>query len=102
MSLADAAAVYTHDADWQRWAACRPGYSPLTSLAFVPPVHAHRSDSSHWARDIAPQALTVCDGCQVRLECLAWADSLGINFGVWGGRLLGKGPDDHKRPVGGA
>lgn len=31
------------------------------------------------------EAVKVCEGCEVRIECLEFADRNGERFGVWGG-----------------
>jgi hypothetical protein len=31
------------------------------------------------------EAVTVCEGCPVRVQCLSWARKTGQQFGIWGG-----------------
>lgn len=37
------------------------------------------------AADQIDDAKAVCDGCEVRLQCLEWALATGQDAGVWGG-----------------
>ena len=78
--------------EWRRQAACRPTRHHQLDHLFIP-----RTVSSHnphnWAATDAPQALEYCHTCPVTLECEAYQQRKGITFGVWGGTLVGRGPD---------
>ena len=63
--------------EWHRTAACR-FVSP--ALFFSPDGER---DPAKAAREAHAKA--VCDGCPVRLACLAYALSVPIKHGTWGG-----------------
>lgn len=67
------------DAEWKKRAACR---GMPTSL-FYPENHKG-----------SKEALKVCEGCQVRPQCLAYAArlerSIGWRSGIWGGTTAEK------------
>lgn len=59
--------------DWQEYAACKS----VDSSLFYP---------DRETRGSAQAALSVCDGCPVREQCLDYALSFIDQFGVWGGK----------------
>ena len=63
--------------EWHRTAACR----------FVSPALFFSPDGERCAEKTAREAhaKAVCDGCPVRLACLAYALSVPIKHGTWGG-----------------
>lgn len=67
--------------NWRHRAACRPG-RPL------PTVRGRRVGPELFfalSPDRTAAAKTVCAGCEVREQCLAYAVSTGQDTGVWGG-----------------
>jgi WhiB family redox-sensing transcriptional regulator len=60
--------------DWMEFAAC----SDADPALFFP-------DGSSGASNVAVAAAKkICEGCDVRLDCLEYALSNGLNVGVWG------------------
>ena len=62
--------------DWQNRANCRDVDPDLMQ------------PEAATAEEVA-EALAVCEGCPVRAQCLALAESQGHAFGAWGGMWLG-------------
>lgn len=48
------------------------------------------------AHGVAGRARKVCDGCEVREQCLEWALERREPYGIWGG----KSPDERRRLLG--
>jgi WhiB family redox-sensing transcriptional regulator len=63
---------------WQDRGRCRD----LDTDLFYPPLDSETSLQRR-AREAAAKA--VCEGCPVRVECLAWAIASNEQLGVWGG-----------------
>jgi WhiB family redox-sensing transcriptional regulator len=63
--------------DWMLAAACRGS----TDLFFAP----DESESRAERRRREARAKRVCDGCQVRVDCLKEALEQDERFGIWGG-----------------
>lgn len=63
---------------WQEWGRCRD----LDTDLFYPPLD---SETAHQRRARETAAKAVCEGCPVRVECLAWAIASDEQLGVWGG-----------------
>jgi WhiB family transcriptional regulator, redox-sensing transcriptional regulator len=63
---------------WQVKAACR---GPQAT-AFFPPSHAERKDEKA-AREL--RAKSICAGCHVCQDCLAYAVRIREPHGIWGG-----------------
>lgn len=61
--------------DWRDRAACRGTDTEL----FFPSVNGAAAQRAH------RQAKAVCATCPVLAQCLSWALTSGIDFGVWGG-----------------
>lgn len=76
-------------------AATRPERTPTPSAPFLVEREAWMADAA--CRDAATgkffptqgenfrAALAVCETCPVKAECLAYAEKIQIDFGVWGG-----------------
>jgi len=62
-------------ADWRNRAAC---VSHEPELFF--PIGTAGPAQTHLA-----EAQQVCRGCEVQTDCLQWALSNGVDYGVWGG-----------------
>jgi len=88
-TLADVLADRVGALGWQSRAACRPSVSALDDTAFLPAMREKGQPYRQW--DPAA-ALAVCEACTVRQACADFAESEGIRYGVWGGRLLGRDP----------
>jgi WhiB family redox-sensing transcriptional regulator len=73
--------------DWQERAACR-GH-PRPDVFYPPPARAEadikRSQSERRRRIVVAEAKSVCRLCEVRDECLEYADTIGDYNGIWGG-----------------
>ncbi len=63
---------------WRSRAACQGEWGAV----FYPPVRPEKK-AARVARE--QRAKQVCDGCEVRRECLDHAISHGERYGVWGG-----------------
>lgn len=75
------------DTDWMEHARC----AEVGTEMFFP---AERSDADsrgpeHWSGEgstaMLRAAKDICRGCPVRLDCLEFAVSNGISYGLWGG-----------------
>ena len=64
--------------DWQRLAACR---GPYAEMFFPPSAPERKEDKS--LREMSAKA--ICEGCQVRSECLSYALDIKEPHGIWGG-----------------
>jgi WhiB family redox-sensing transcriptional regulator len=64
--------------EWQRFAACRGPYAEM----FFPPSAPERKDEKA-LREMNAKA--ICEGCQVRDECLGYALEIKEPHGIWGG-----------------
>ena len=92
MSAHDALEAVLVGTAWHERAACSPSRTGRDeSCRFVPTVGDRRS-RQRWLAD-SMSLLPMCEPCEVRRECAAFAAREGIQFGVWGGRVLGRGPD---------
>lgn len=75
--------------DWMRLGACRRPDLPLDqrrafSELFFPVVGRSHAAKRRYERQ-ARAAKSICAQCPVRDDCLAHADRLGIDVGIWGG-----------------
>ena len=96
MSGHDALEAALADTFWHEQAACSPSrMGSDQSTRFVPTVGDYRSRNK-WLKDTM-DILPICEPCEVREQCAAFARREGIEFGVWGGRVLGRGPDSTGR-----
>lgn len=74
---------------WKRRSAC--GGHPRPNIFHPPPARdragqgLHRTDAEKRRLIIIAEAKTVCANCVVRAECLAYAESRGQRYGIWGG-----------------
>lgn len=68
--------------DWQRLAACKNCGELFFSLA-----------KGVASRQIRDKALSICEVCPVKTECLEYAESNGEQYGIWGGKEFF--PTDH-------
>lgn len=73
-----------HDAEWRSASACRHANPDL----FFPVATTVRGRA-----ELAAKAKAICDGCPVRPECLEFAQSNELNYGIWGGTT----PEDRTR-----
>jgi WhiB family transcriptional regulator, redox-sensing transcriptional regulator len=61
--------------DWRNRAACLSHEPELFfPIGTTGPARAHLAD-----------AQKVCQSCEVQTDCLQWALSNGVDYGVWGG-----------------
>jgi len=101
VSLVDVLGDGLTDTDWHLKAACHPRNQPnAQSEWFIPAALPARRPGKGTLIRLAQdrkRALQLCEGCPVRRDCGLWSRSADINFGVWGGRFLGKGPDDQDK-----
>jgi WhiB family redox-sensing transcriptional regulator len=63
---------------WQPLGSCRA----VDSEVFFPPS-TFESKQDRVERE--SRAKAICDGCQVRVECLEWSIATQEPYGVWGG-----------------
>jgi len=69
--------------DWRHRAACRDLVESPETDPFFPPDRRETAQET-LTREL--RALAVCEGCPVRVQCLAYAVSTHQPTGVWGGR----------------
>ena len=64
-----------------------PGWHEAAACRYVSPALFFSPDGERCAEKTAREAhaKAVCDGCPVRLACLAYALSVPIKHGTWGG-----------------
>lgn len=72
---------------WMSWGLC----AETDPETFFPDDHVNGS----WAE----AAISICDGCPIKDECLAYAIDNGITYGVWGGHNVALLQLDEAEPV---
>jgi WhiB family transcriptional regulator, redox-sensing transcriptional regulator len=75
---------------WMDLAACRGAVTSADEDIFFAPdldeLGGNRGAAARVAATRERQALAVCDGCPVQVECLAYALTTRQQHGVWGGK----------------